>query len=349
MEEARITGSIQHPHVVEVYSVGEEHGQFYVVMELVDGGSLDDQIEDEKAVSEMRMLEIGLQVARGLQAALQAGLIHRDIKPGNILFSDPQNAKIVDFGLAQLAAKNAAAEGEIWGTPYYVAPERLTGQPEDFRGDLYSLGATLFHAVAGRPTFATETQSAAELKELKANPPKLQEVAPEVSGETAAVIDKMLRPDPAERQPSYKVLIDELSAARAAAVAREEALRARWSWPMRLLFFLGLLTFLAALGYGVFVALHHLPNLRSHLRWGSTKDAMTSEGTTAATAIDLAAQIRTARHELQTGHYGVAERLFRQIAATAPEVQPMANLVRGAADLGGGKLYAGRGRVSAFR
>ncbi len=92
-DEARITASIKHPHVVEVYSVGEDHGQFYVVMELVDGGSLDDRIEDEKRISELEMLEVGLQVAKGLQAALKAGLIHRDIKPGNILFTDRHTAK----------------------------------------------------------------------------------------------------------------------------------------------------------------------------------------------------------------------------------------------------------------
>ena len=183
--EARITASIQHPHVVEVFSVGTDHGQFYVVMELVDGGSLDDRIEDQKRIPELQMLEVGVQVAKGLQAALAAGLIHRDIKPGNILFTDSGTAKIVDFGLALLAEQHAGGEGEIWGTPYYIAPERLTGEREDFRSDLYSLGATLFHAVAGRPTFEQETQSAAELKELKANPPKLRDIAPAVSEETA--------------------------------------------------------------------------------------------------------------------------------------------------------------------
>ena len=169
-EEARITASIKHPHVVEVFSVGEDHGQFYVVMELVDGGSLDDRMEDEKRISELQTLELGIQVAKGLQAALKAGLIHRDIKPGNILFADRNTAKIVDFGLALFAAQHAGTENEIWGTPYYVAPERLTSEPEDFRSDLYSLGATLFHAISGRPTFEVETQSATELKKLKVEP-----------------------------------------------------------------------------------------------------------------------------------------------------------------------------------
>ena len=220
-DEARITASIKHPHVVEVYSVGEDHGQFYVVMELVDGGSLDDRLEDEKRISEPQTLEVGLQVAKGLQAALQAGLIHRDIKPGNILFADRNTAKIVDFGLALLAAQHAETEGEIWGTPYYVAPERLTNGKEDFRSDLYSLGATLFHAAAGHPTFENETESAAELKKLKSNPPRCRRCATN-SDETAAVIDRMLRPNPSDRQGSYDELIAELEAAHAAALARKE-------------------------------------------------------------------------------------------------------------------------------
>ena len=229
-EEARVTASIKHPHVVEVFAVGEEHGQFYVAMELVDGGSLDDRLETEKRISELDTIELGLQVARGLEAALEGGLIHRDIKPGNILFAGRHLAKMVDFGLALLAAQHVETTGEIWGTPYYVAPERLIGAKEDFRSDLYSLGATLFHAVAGRPTFEQETLSAAELNELKSNPIGLREAAPNVSEATATIIDQMLRPEPAERQVSYGELIGQLEAAGAVCLAREEKPRGRWRW-----------------------------------------------------------------------------------------------------------------------
>ncbi len=314
-KEARITASINHPHVVEVFSVGEDHGQFYVVMELVDGGSLDDKMEDEKRISELQTLEVGLQVAKGLQAALKAGLIHRDIKPGNILFADAQTAKIVDFGLALLAEQHAETEGgEIWGTPYYVAPERLTGVPEDFRSDLYSLGATLFHAVAGRPTFENETLSAMELKKLKANPIPLQKIAPDVSDETAAAIDRMLRPEPADRQSSYKVLIDELQSARAAALAREEELRGRWSWPVRLLVSLGVILLLAGVVFGIAYGLRHLPRK-------SVAPAVVT-----ASATPTLEKISAARSELQNGHYAQAEAFFRELAATAPALQAMVKL-----------------------
>src|SRR5437899_1074611 len=120
--EARIAASVNHPNVIRVFSSGTDHGQFYVVMELVDHGSLDDLIEKRKQLPEQQVLECGIQVARGLRAAHQQGLIHRDVKPANILFADEHTAKISDFGLAGVAGEGSEAGAEIWGTPYYVAP-----------------------------------------------------------------------------------------------------------------------------------------------------------------------------------------------------------------------------------
>mgnify|MGYP003576860938 CR=1 FL=1 len=158
-KEAAITASINHPHVVKVYSTGSDHGLLYITMELVDKGSLDDLMTLQGRIAESQVLDIGVQIAAGLNAALFKGLIHRDIKPGNILFANAQTAKIVDFGLAVLQAEAGKIDGEIWGTPYYVAPEKLDNQPEDFRSDMYSLGGTLFHALAGRPPLEAETAS----------------------------------------------------------------------------------------------------------------------------------------------------------------------------------------------
>jgi prepilin-type processing-associated H-X9-DG protein len=214
--EARITASINHPHVVKVFGLSRDHGQHYLVMELVKAGSLDDRMQNDTRISELQTLEIGLQVASGLQAAHEAGLIHRDVKPGNILFADGHTAKIVDFGLALLAEQKAETKGEIWGTPYYVAPERLSNEREDFRSDIYSLGATLFHAIAGRPTFEEQTQSAGELKKLKAKTVRLKAVAPDVSAETARIIKRMLQVKPADRYQSYDELIGQLRAAHTA-------------------------------------------------------------------------------------------------------------------------------------
>jgi serine/threonine protein kinase len=122
--EARATAAVNDPNVVQVFSSGTDHGQFYLVMELVDQGSLDDRMAEQGKVPEAEVLDAGVRVARGLRAAYEKGLIHRDVKPGNILFADEETAKIGDFGLAVAAGQNSGAQNEIWGTPYYVAPER---------------------------------------------------------------------------------------------------------------------------------------------------------------------------------------------------------------------------------
>jgi hypothetical protein len=212
-QEARVTAAVNHPNVVQVYTTGTDHGQIYLVMELVDHGSLDDLMAQHGKLREPDVLRAGIQVAKGLQAAQAKGLIHRDVKPANILFSDAETAKIGDFGLAVAAGQQSEAQHEIWGTPYYVAPERLNNEPEDFRSDIFSLGATLFHALAGRPPLDGETSSAAELRKLKSHPPDLRSFAPEVSKETARIINKTLQLKPENRFTSYAHLITQLERA----------------------------------------------------------------------------------------------------------------------------------------
>ena len=209
-DEARITASINHPFVVKVFSFGQDHGQYYIAMELVDKGTLDDLMQLQNRIAELQVLQVGLQIASGLQAAHERGLIHRDVKPGNILFADAHTAKITDFGLALLAEHEADARGEIWGTPYYIAPEKLSQQPEDFRSDIYSLGGTLFHALAGRPPFEAESASLVALKHLKSKAVSIQAFAPDVANETAFVINRMLQKDPTARYASYGELIEHL-------------------------------------------------------------------------------------------------------------------------------------------
>ncbi len=213
-QEARVAASVNHPNVVQVFSSGTDHGQFYLVMELVDHGSLDDFIEQQTRLPEEQVLESGIQVAKGLRAAHRKGLIHCDVKPANILFVDEQTAKIGDFGLAGVAAEGAETRSEIWATPYYVAPERLNNELPDFRSDIYSLGATLFHAIAGKAPVEGETSSAVTLRELKNRPLDLRKIMPEVSEATARVFHRMLAPEPAQRFSSYDELVAELEGAR---------------------------------------------------------------------------------------------------------------------------------------
>src|SRR6476646_4629740 len=232
-QEARIAASVNHPNVVQIFSLGTDHGRFYVVMELIDHGSLDDLMESQGRVPEHQVLDIGIQIARGLRAAHRKGLIHRDVKPANILFVDEQAAKIGDFGLAAFATQqpqNTSSDQVIWGTPAYVAPERLCNQPEDVRSDIYSLGATLFHAVAGKAPIESSTNSATELYSLKQHPSELRTIAPKVSGPTTRVLQRMIAPDPKERFSLYDDLLAELDAARRA-VEIADARRQSSRWP----------------------------------------------------------------------------------------------------------------------
>jgi DNA-directed RNA polymerase subunit RPC12/RpoP len=234
-QEARVAASVNHPNVIQVFDSGMDHGQFYVVMELVDHGSLDDLMGQQSRLPERQVLEIGIQAAKGLRAAHRRGLVHRDVKPANILFVDEHAAKIGDFGLARAGAQRSETGSILWGTPHYVAPERLSNEPEDFRGDIYSLGATLFHAVAGKPPIDGDTNSSAVLRELKQRPLDLQTVAPYVSSATARVLQRMIAADPSQRFSFYDDLVAELERARRALGNGSDDETARWRgwrWPL---------------------------------------------------------------------------------------------------------------------
>jgi len=212
--EARAAAAVSHPNVAQIYSFGDQEGQYYLAMELLERGSLDDRMIRLGKLPEKDALEIGAQIAGGLRAAHRRGFLHRDIKPGNILFNDEGIPKLVDFGLArgqpEAAEEASRASGMVWGTPYYIAPEKLRGQPEDFRSDMYSLGATLFHALAGSPPSGAETFSgvAAEPKTIPSS--SLRTHAPGIQEITAQMIERMLAKDPAERYETYDALIHDL-------------------------------------------------------------------------------------------------------------------------------------------
>lgn len=212
-KEAWITASISHPNVVKVYTAGRDQGYFYMAMELVEGGSLDEKIRKKGRLPEAWVLELAEQVVQGLKAASEAGLIHRDIKPGNILLSREGTPKIVDFGLA-VFARDGVEDAEIWATPFYVPPETLHGEPEDFRSDIYALGSSLYHALMGKPLFDVDTNSLAELKALKARPADLREATAALSQETVAMLTRTLKRRPAERYNSYEEFLDHLRYAR---------------------------------------------------------------------------------------------------------------------------------------
>ncbi|MGI8965642.1 MAG: serine/threonine-protein kinase, partial [Limisphaerales bacterium] len=144
--EARAGASLNHTNIIHIYTFDELDGQPYLVMELADQGSLDNRIEREQRVPELDVLDVGIKVASALATALKHDLLHRDIKPANILYNVEGEPKLVDFGLAGKTGIEAEADAFVWGTPEYVAPEKINRERETFLSDLYSLAATLYHA-----------------------------------------------------------------------------------------------------------------------------------------------------------------------------------------------------------
>ena len=151
--EARACASLNHTNIIHIYSFDEFEGQRYLVMELADRGSLDTRIEKQGRLGELEVLDIGYKIASALDMALKHNLLHRDIKPGNILFNADGEPKLVDFGLARSAEAEPESTTVTEGTPYYVAPEKIKRERETFLSDMYSLGCTLYHALTGHVPF----------------------------------------------------------------------------------------------------------------------------------------------------------------------------------------------------
>src|SRR5277367_1146508 len=215
LREAEITASLNHPNIVQVYAFGQHEGIYYMVVEYISNGSLDDKIANLGRITELEGIEIGIAVARGLECALQrGGLIHRDIKPGNILFNSSNTPKVVDFGLSLSFDTTDHFDGEIWGTPYYVAPEKLEREREDFRSDLYSLGATLFHAISGRPPYEGEDPNAVAMKHLSGKVVSLKAFVPDISDQTTYAVSRAMAREPDERYQSYAEFIEQLEDAK---------------------------------------------------------------------------------------------------------------------------------------
>ncbi len=214
LREAKVTASLRHPGIVRILDWGRIGERPYQVMELLEGGSLEQRLAGGARLGEGEALHLGLEIASALRLAGAHGLVHRDIKPGNILFGPGGAPKLVDFGLCQAA--NALAEGDapVFGTPYYLPPERLQREPEDARSDIYSLGATLYHALAGRPPYPEPDPAKIAACHEAGPPPRLREVAPDVSDETARIVDRCLARAPQARFPSYDELLARLAEAK---------------------------------------------------------------------------------------------------------------------------------------
>ncbi len=215
LNEARAAAAINHPHVVQIHFVGHEEGRLYIVMEWLQGGTLEELLQERGRLTEVEVVSIALQAAHGLQAGHQLGLIHGDIKPANLFLDERHGLKILDFGLAssiqEAGARSQSPENQsyILGSPHYLPPERVTFSKEDQRSDIYSLGATLYHAISGQPPF--DAENAAELagKRVFERAQPLVNLAPDIFPSISTIVARMLETDPAHRHQSCDELIRE--------------------------------------------------------------------------------------------------------------------------------------------
>ncbi|HEX7469434.1 MAG TPA: serine/threonine-protein kinase [Verrucomicrobiae bacterium] len=219
--EARACASLNHTNIIHIYTFDEFEGQHYLVMELADRGSLDGRIEKQGRVVELDVLDIGIKIASALDLALKHNLLHRDIKPGNILFNSDHEPKLVDFGLARQAETDHEIDNVTWGTPYYVAPEKIKREPETFLSDMYSLGGTLYHALTGHVPFEAPTveELVAAHVQVPLTPPMA--VVPDITQPTSDVLLKVMAKNPAERYLSYDEFRMALEAARSQLLVRQ--------------------------------------------------------------------------------------------------------------------------------
>ena len=208
-KESAMMARVRHENITAVYSAGRAYDQFYIAMELVEGENLEHRVTKNGPLEPLEAVSIVQQVARGLEAAQKAGLLHRDMKPGNILITRQGKAKVIDFGLA-LADKQGDTEEVLWATPYYAAPETLNRQQEDVRADIYAVGITLSFLLTGVGQFDEPVESVNQLLELKRNRPPFAEQMPEAPTVLSDLVDHMTAFSPNKRLANYGELIEEL-------------------------------------------------------------------------------------------------------------------------------------------
>jgi serine/threonine-protein kinase len=216
--EGRIAAQLNHPNIVQAYDVGQAGEFHYFVMEYVEGTTVYDQIVRAKRFKEQEALDIIIQVAEALEHAHAKGLIHRDVKPKNIMMTPQGVAKLADMGLARAVSDKEAAEseaGKAYGTPYYISPEQIRGEKNiGAPADIYSLGATLYHMVTGSVPFDGKSPSAVMHKHLKAELVPADHVNPKLSAGIGQVIELMMAKSASQRYQNCTDLLTDLRAIR---------------------------------------------------------------------------------------------------------------------------------------
>jgi serine/threonine-protein kinase len=266
-QEARAVAKLSHPNVVSVIDAGEDGGHPYIVFEYVEGETLKQRISRIGALDIQEAIAYAIEIGRGLSVAHGRNLVHRDIKPQNVLIDDEGRAKLTDFGISrQLEQDGMTATGRVLGTTDYVAPEQAMGHGADPRSDIYSLGVVLYEMLVGQVPFHADSQVGVAMKHVNEELPDVQRRRPEASAAVALVVERATAKSPDERYQDVGEMIDDLStaleveAARAGSTTGEATSvldavpppkrklsgRGRWSW--------GAIALLVLIGGGTLLA-----------------------------------------------------------------------------------------------
>jgi eukaryotic-like serine/threonine-protein kinase len=211
--EARSVAQLTHPNVVTVIDRGEHEGRQYIVFEYIDGENLKQLVEREGPLPPRQVIELGLQIASALASAHARGVVHRDVKPQNVILTDEGRPKVTDFGIARSAdVESVTLTGTVMGTSEYIAPEQARGELVDFRSDVYSLGAILYELCTGEVPYPGENPVSVAMRHLHEPVPSARAQRPDVPARLDAAIRKAMAKDPEERFRSMDELIVELEA-----------------------------------------------------------------------------------------------------------------------------------------
>src|SRR4051794_35716011 len=219
IRESRLAASLNHPNVIPIYDTGEEDGVLFISMRYVDGPDLRTLLKDSAPLPAERTAAIVDQVAAALDAAHAGGLVHRDVKPANILLGSGDHVYLTDFGLSKRTGTDDTRTAQLVGTVNYVAPEQIRGHEVDSRSDIYALGAVLFQMLTGRVPFPADSEEAKMWAHLSEPPPRASELRPDLPRELDGTIIRAMAKDPEHR---FAVAGD-LAAAAAAALEERPA------------------------------------------------------------------------------------------------------------------------------
>ncbi len=214
LREARSMAALNDPHIIQIYFIGEDEGQTFFVMEFVEGESLGSMLKRDHQLTVEQSAKVIQQTAMGLSTAHDRGVVHRDIKPGNLMISSRGSVKIADFGIAlsnQDMSKKLTTTGEFVGTPGYLSPEVCLGKPVDQRSDIFSLGIVLFEMLTGKMPFNDESPLGLMLEVVKADIPDVRMLNADVDPQIAQILKKMIAKEPADRYQNCHELVSDLN------------------------------------------------------------------------------------------------------------------------------------------